>query len=42
MQGDYAKAEDLLNQAMKLRSTYFETAGENLKVVSAMAGKDPK
>ena len=42
MQGDYAKAEDLLNQAMKLRSTYFEKAGENLKVVSAMAGKDPK
>jgi Flp pilus assembly protein TadD len=42
MQGDYARAEDFLNRAMKLRSTYFEKAGENLKVVSALAGKDPK
>ena len=42
MQGDYARAEELLNRAMKLRSTYFEKAGENLKVVSALAGKDPK
>lgn len=41
MQGDYARAEELLNRALKLRSTYFEKAGENLKVVSAMAGKDP-
>jgi Flp pilus assembly protein TadD len=40
MQGDYARAEELLNRAIKLRSTYFEKAGENLKVVSALAGKD--
>ena len=40
MQGDYPRAEELLNRAMKLRSTYFERAGENLKVVSALAGKD--
>ena len=41
MQGDYARAEELLHRALRLRSTYYEKAGENLKVVSALAGKDP-
>ncbi len=40
MQGDYARAEDLLTRAMKLRGSYFERAGENLKMVSGLAGKD--
>ena len=40
LQGDYARAEDLLTRAIKLRGSYFERAGENLKIVNGLAGKD--
>ncbi len=42
MQGDYARAQELLTKALQMRSTYFEKAGENLKVVSALAASTNK
>jgi Flp pilus assembly protein TadD len=40
MRGDYAKAEELLNQALKVKSEYYARASENLKIVQALAAQD--
>lgn len=40
MRGDYAKAEDLLNEALKVKSEYYARASENLKIVRALATQD--
>jgi Flp pilus assembly protein TadD len=39
MRGDYAKAEDLLNEALQVKSEYYARASENLKVVRALAAR---
>lgn len=39
MRGDYAKAEELLNQALKVKSEYYGRASENLKIVRALASR---
>ncbi len=40
LRGDYAQAEDLLNQAIKARSIYYDRASENLTMVKALSGKE--
>jgi Flp pilus assembly protein TadD len=40
LKGDYAQAEDLLGQAIKARSVYYDKASENLGMVRAMADRD--
>lgn len=40
MRGDYDKAEELLNQALKVKSEYYARASENLKIVRALAAQD--
>jgi Flp pilus assembly protein TadD len=40
MRGDYAKAEELLNQALKLKTEYYGRASENLKIVRALAAQN--
>lgn len=39
MRGDYSKAEDLLGRAVKINSTFYGRAAENLKRVHALAAK---
>ena len=39
LRGDYPKAEDLLGQAIKLRSAYYDKASENLKVVKGLEAR---
>jgi Flp pilus assembly protein TadD len=40
MRGDYVKAEELLNEALTVKSEYYARASENLKIVRALAAKD--
>lgn len=40
MRGDYAKAEELLNQALTVKTEYYARASENLKIVRALAAQD--
>jgi len=40
MRGDYAKAEELLNQALRAKTEYYARASENLKIVQALAAQD--
>ncbi|HEY0648859.1 tetratricopeptide repeat protein [Phenylobacterium sp.] len=40
VRGDYAKAEELLNQALKVKSEYYARASENLKIVRALAAQN--
>lgn len=40
MRGDYAKAEELLNRALKVKTEYYARASENLKIVRALAAQD--
>ena len=40
MRGDYVKAEELLNQALKVKTEYYARASENLKIVRALAAQD--
>lgn len=40
IRGDYAKAEELLNQALKVKSEYYARASENLKIVRALAAQN--
>jgi len=40
MRGDYAKAEELLNQALTVKSEYYARASENLKIVQALAAQN--
>lgn len=40
MRGDYAKAEELLGQAMVSRGEFYGRAAENLKVVRALANQN--
>ncbi len=40
LRGDYAQAEDLLGQAIKTRSVYYDRASQNLVMVKALADKD--
>ena len=39
IRGDYAKAEELLSQALKVKSEYYARASENLKIVRALAAQ---
>jgi Flp pilus assembly protein TadD len=39
MRGDYGKAQDLLTQAVALKSEYYGRASENLKIVRALAAR---
>jgi Flp pilus assembly protein TadD len=39
VRGDYAKAEQLLDEAMKARTQHYERAAENLKLVEALKGE---
>jgi tetratricopeptide (TPR) repeat protein len=41
MRGDYAKAEELLNEAVKVKTDYYARASENLKIVRALAAQNP-
>jgi Flp pilus assembly protein TadD len=36
VRGDYAKAEELLDEAMKVRTQHYDRAAENLKLVEAL------
>ena len=40
IRGDYAKAEELLSQALKVKSEYYARASENLKIVRALAAQN--
>jgi Flp pilus assembly protein TadD len=40
LRGDYAKAEDLLAQAIEARSAYYDRASANLSLVHNLAQKD--
>jgi Flp pilus assembly protein TadD len=42
IRGDYAKAKDLLNQAMKARGAYYSLAAQNLEMMRTLANDDPK
>ena len=39
VRGDYDKAKDLLDQAMKTKSQFYERASENLKLVQSLAAQ---
>jgi Flp pilus assembly protein TadD len=39
IRGDYGKAQELLNQALKVKSDYYARASENLKIVRALAAR---
>ena len=41
MRGDYAKAEQLLAEAMTIKSDYYARASENLKMIRALAARNP-
>lgn len=40
MRGDYAQAEDLLDQAMKAKGEYYARAADNMKVVEGLKAQD--
>jgi Flp pilus assembly protein TadD len=42
MRGDYADAEELLNQAIKTKGEYYAKASENLRIVEALNSEDKK